>query len=84
MLERRVAVVRAVEEVEGAGACASAATWLFAVVAQWNGPRAIDCDRPSSDSVLCSARRAQAIAQRRVDRVAAGAGIDEQRHARAP
>ena len=51
-----------------------------AVRVQWNGPLGIDCERPSSVSVLCSAlerKRSRSTGSS----CRAGARIDEQRHA---
>ena len=81
VLDWAVAVVRAVEVVEGRRSSASACHALLATCDQWNGPFGTDCGRSSSVSVLCSADERRRSRSAGSDRVAAGSRIDQERHA---
>ena len=81
MRDRPVAVVRRRRSSRSASLVRQRRTRPLATCDQWNGPRGTDCGRSSSVERVVQRGRAQPIAQRRIGRVAAGARIDEQRHA---
>ena len=61
--------------------CTTPGVIRAAAEAQWNGPAGSDCVAPVEDQRVVQARRSEAIAERRIDRVAGRAGVDEQRPA---